>query len=82
MQRLIEGALRVAPTGGRVLVQLACGDTAATVAVSATGASGAPVTGMRLAIVRRLLELHGGSVVSSRGDDRGPTLTVSLPLIA
>jgi PAS domain S-box-containing protein len=82
MQRLIEGALRVAPTGGRVIVRLACADTAATVAVSAAGASGTPVTGMRLAIVRRLLELHGGSVVSSRGDDRGPTLTISLPLIA
>jgi PAS domain S-box-containing protein len=82
MQRVIEGALRVAPTGGRVMMRLGRGDTAATVAVSAAGASGAPVTGMRLAIVRRLLELHGGSVVTARGDGRGPTLTVSLPLMA
>lgn len=80
MQRVIEGALRVAPTGGRVMVRLTREDTAAIVAVSAPGASGAPVTGMRLAIVRRLLELHGGSVVSARGDDRGPTLTVTMPL--
>jgi PAS domain S-box-containing protein len=81
LQRIIEGALRVAPTGGRVVVQLACDGAVATVAVSAAGASGAPATGMRLSIVRRLLELHGGSVATSRGDDRGPTLTVSLPLI-
>jgi PAS domain S-box-containing protein len=82
MQRLIEGAVRVVPTGGRVRVQLACDGTAAAVAVSAAGASGAPATGVRLAIVRRLLELHGGNVVTCRGDERGPTLTVSLPLIA
>jgi PAS domain S-box-containing protein len=82
MQRVIEGALRVAPAGGRVAVQLVREGTAAVIAVSAAGASGTPVTGMRLAIVRRLLELHGGSVVTKRDDDRGPTLTVSLPITA
>ena len=82
MQRVIEGALRVAPAGGRVTVQLVREGTAAVIAVSAAGAGGTPVTGMRLAIVRRLLELHGGSVVTKRDDDRGPTLTVSLPLTA
>ena len=82
MQRVIEGALRVAPAGGRVAVQLVREGTAAVIAVSAAGAGGTPVTGMRLAIVRRLLELHGGSVVTKRDDDRGPTLTVSLPLTA
>ena len=82
MQRLIEGALRVAPTGGRVIVQLVRDVTAAAITVSAAGASGAPLTGMRLAIVRRLLELHGGSVALTRGDDRAPTLTVRLPLSA
>jgi PAS domain S-box-containing protein len=81
LQRVIEGALRVAPTGGRVVVRLAREGMAAIVAISAAGASGAPATGMRLAIVRRLLELHGGSVVSARGDDRGPTVTLRLPLI-
>jgi PAS domain S-box-containing protein len=82
MQRVIEGALRVAPAGGRVAVELVREGTAAVIAVSAAGASGTPVTGMRLAIVRRLLELHGGSVATKRDDDRGPTLTVSLPLTA
>ena len=82
MQRVIEGALRAAPTGGRVVVRLAREGMAAIVAISAAGASGAPVTGIRLAIVRRLLELHGGSVVTARGDDRGPTLTMTLPLVA
>ena len=82
MQRVIEGALRVAPAGGRVAVRLVREGTAAVIAVSAAGAGGTPVTGMRLAIVRRLLELHGGSVVTKRDDDRGPTLTVSLPLTA
>jgi PAS domain S-box-containing protein len=82
MQRVIEGALRVAPAGGRVAVQLVREGTAAVIAVSAAGAGGTPVTGMRLAIVRRLLELHGGSVVTKRDDDRGPTLTVSLPITA
>ena len=82
MQRVIEGALRVAPTGGRVMMQVARGELAATVSVSAPGASAAPVTGMRLAIVRRLLELHGGSVMTARSDDRGPTLSLSLPLTA
>jgi PAS domain S-box-containing protein len=81
MQRLIEGALRVAPTGARVVVRLARDSTAAIVSVSAAGASGAPVTGMRLAIVRRLLELHGGGITTARNDDRGPTLTVTLPLV-
>jgi PAS domain S-box-containing protein len=81
MQRVIEGALRVAPTGGRVLVRLARENGAAVISLSAVGASGAPATGMRLAIVRRLLELHGGSVTATRGDDRGPTLTLRLPLL-
>jgi len=36
---------------------------------------------MRLAIVRRLLELHGGSVASARLDDR-PTLRMQFPLLA
>jgi signal transduction histidine kinase len=49
--------------------------------VNAAGASNAPVTGVRLAIVRRLLELHGGSVASARRDDR-PTVRIQLPLLA
>jgi PAS domain S-box-containing protein len=80
MQRVLEGALRVAPSGGRVVVRFVADGPAALVAISAAGASGSPATGMRLAIVRRLLELHGGSVATIRGDDRGPTLTLKLPL--
>jgi len=81
MQRVIEGALRVAPTAGRVVVRLARNDSAAVISLSAVGASGAPVSGMRLSIVRRLLELHGGSVATARSDDRVPTLTLRLPLL-
>jgi signal transduction histidine kinase len=50
--------------------------------VSAGGAAAAPVTGLRLAIVRRLLELHGGRVTTLRADGRGPTLTVRMPRLA
>jgi signal transduction histidine kinase len=63
-----------------VVVRFVADGPAALVAISAAGASGSPATGMRLAIVRRLLELHGGSVATIRGDDRGPTLTLKLPL--
>jgi K+-sensing histidine kinase KdpD len=70
----------VAPAGGRVAVRVTRDGATAMVAVSAPGASGAPVTGMRLAIVRRLLELHGGTAATARADDRGPTLTVKLPV--
>jgi PAS domain S-box-containing protein len=80
IQRVLEGALRVAPAGGRVAVRVTRDGATAMVAVSAPGASGAPVTGMRLAIVRRLLELHGGTAATARADDRGPTLTVKLPV--
>jgi PAS domain S-box-containing protein len=39
--------------------------------------------GLGLAIVRHILELHGGSVVAdSAGEDRGATFTVRLPLMA
>src|SRR5690242_14109964 len=39
--------------------------------------------GLGLAIVRHLVELHGGSVhVYSRGEGQGTTFTVRLPLIA
>ena len=81
IQRVLEGALRVAPAGGRVAVRLTREDATAAVAVSAAGASSAPVTGRRLAIVRRLLALHGGRAATTRGNDRGPTLTVKLPVI-
>jgi PAS domain S-box-containing protein len=81
-QRVLEGALRVTPTGRRVVVHLGRDAASAVLTVSASGASGAPVAGMRLAIVRRLLELHGGSATTLRADDRGPTLTVRLPRLA
>lgn len=80
-QRILEGALRVTPTGGRVVVNVAPDGAFARLTVSARGASAAPVTGLRLAIVRRLLELHGGSATTSRDDDRGPTVAVRLPLV-
>jgi PAS domain S-box-containing protein len=81
-QRALEGALRVTPTGGRIRLELARESTHAVLSISAGGASTAPVTGMRLAIVRRLLELHGGSASTTRADDRGPTVTLRLPLLA
>jgi signal transduction histidine kinase len=81
LQRVLEGALRVTPTGGRVRLRLERDGMSAVLDVSAAGASNAPVTGMRLAIVRRLLELHGGSVASARLDDR-PTVRMQLPLLA
>jgi len=80
-QRVVEGALRVTPPGGRVVVRLARDAACALLTVSAAGASAAPVTGLRLAIVRRLLELHGGSVATARGDERGPTLMLRMPLV-
>jgi PAS domain S-box-containing protein len=81
LQRVLEGALRVTPTGGRVRLRLERDGAAAVLDVNAAGASNAPVTGVRLAIVRRLLELHGGSVASARRDDR-PTVRIQLPLLA
>lgn len=82
VQRVLEGALRVTPTGGRVSVRVEREGASAVLDVSAHRASNAPVTGMRLAIVRRLLELHGGSVTTARAGDRGPTLRLQLPLVA
>ena len=79
-QRILEGALRVTPPAGRIVVRVARDAACALLTVSARGASAAPVTGLRLAIVRRLLELHGGSVATARRDDRGPTLTLRIPL--
>lgn len=81
-QRVLEGALRVTPTGGRVGVHLTHDAASAVLTVSAGGAAAAPVTGLRLAIVRRLLELHGGRVTTLRADGRGPTLTVRMPRLA
>jgi PAS domain S-box-containing protein len=80
--RILEGALRVTPTGGRIVVRLDRDGPSAVVTVIAAGASGAPVTGMRLAIVRRLLELHGGTATTTRAGDRGRTVTMRLPLLA
>jgi signal transduction histidine kinase len=81
-QRVLESAVRVMPTGGLVTVHLSRDAASAVFSVSAGGASAAPVTGIRLAIVRRLLELHGGSATTTRAGDRGPTLTLRLPLLA
>ena len=82
IQRILEGALRVTPTGRRVAVQFQRDGASAVLSVSAAGASGPPVTGMRLAIVRRLLDLHGGTATTTRADHRGPTLTIRIPLLA
>jgi PAS domain S-box-containing protein len=81
-QRILEGALRVTPTGRHVQVGIAGDGGSALVTVRADGASAAPLTGLRLAIVRRLLELHGGAASLTRADDRTPTVTVRLPLLA
>jgi len=81
-QRALEGALRVTPSGGRIRLELSREGTDAVLAISAVGATAAPVTGIRLAIVRRLLELHGGSATTTRAGDRGPTVTLRLPILA
>ncbi|HEY6099806.1 MAG TPA: ATP-binding protein, partial [Anaeromyxobacter sp.] len=81
-QRVLEGAVRAAVAGGRVVVGLRHDGASALLDVSATGAATSPLAGLRLAIVRRLLELHGGSAATARIADRGPTLTLRIPLIA
>jgi PAS domain S-box-containing protein len=78
-RRALEGAVRATASGGTVVVRVAREGASALLAVSADGASAAPLTGMRFAIVRRLLELHGGTATASGGGVCVPTLTISLP---
>jgi signal transduction histidine kinase len=81
-QRLLEGALRVAPTDGRVRVGLARDAGFAVLSVSTGPASGGLLAGMRLAIVRRLVELHGGTATMTRAEDGTRTVRMRLPLLA
>jgi PAS domain S-box-containing protein len=80
-RRALEGAVRATSSGGTVAVRVARDGASALIAVSADGASAAPLRGMRFAVARRLLELHGGTATTGGGGTGAPTLTISLPLM-
>jgi two-component system OmpR family sensor kinase len=95
VSNLISNALRVTPSGGEVVVKLDHGDQLATITVEDTGpgfpddrsklfvpfARGAASTGvgLGLAITRRIVERHGGTISAENGARGGAKVTIELP---
>lgn len=101
ISNLLDNALRVTPSGGRVTVQVRSDPSAMTIEVADTGPGVAPAdqprvfdrffqtqahrdlrgsSGLGLAIVRRVAELHGGTVTLQSEPGQGAVFCITVPL--
>ena len=94
---LVVNALRVTPRGGEVVVALASDSTGATIIVEDTGpglpadretlftpfARGKQSNGvgLGLAITRRIVERHGGTIAAADRPGAGAQFTIQLPVV-
>lgn len=100
LANLLDNALKATPPGGRITVQARREGTEVTISVGDTGPGIAAEDlphlferfyrksegghGLGLAIVRRIVDLHGGQVQahSGQGQGQGTTITIRLPAAA
>jgi len=75
---LVRAAIRDAPAGGKVRLEVAADGPRATLTVRAAAGEDTPALDQALPIVRNLLELHGGRV-EGRRDDAETVVVASLP---
>ena len=75
---LVRAAIRDAPAGGKVHLEVAADGPRATLVVRAAAGEDTPALDQALPIVRNLLELHGGRV-EGRRDDAEAVVVASLP---
>ena len=75
---LVRAAIRDAPAGGKVRLEVAADGPRATLTVRAAAGEDTPALDQALPIVRNLLELHGGRVEGRRDDDE-TVVVASLP---
>lgn len=87
IENLADNALKASPPGGRVVLASGVDTSWAWVAVTDEGQGidtsaleKAGRRGLGLAIVRQIVEAHGGSVEAYRGRDSGSVLVIWLPL--
>jgi signal transduction histidine kinase len=97
VSNLISNALRVTPRGGSIVVALTRADHVATIVVEDTGpglpedrsklfvpfarGKASNGVGLGLAITRRIVERHGGTIAAGDSAHGGAKLTIELPTI-
>lgn len=96
LTNLILNAVEAMPTGGTLSIGLAAGDRWLTITISDTGLGVPPDvqrrmfepffttktrgTGLGLAVARRVVEEHGGTIAVASEPAKGTTFTIQLPL--
>ncbi len=98
LTNLVLNAVEAMPTGGTLSLGLAASDRWLTITVSDTGPGIPPEiqrrifepffttkargTGLGLAVARRVIEEHGGTITLMSETGKGATFTIKLPLLA